>query len=147
MNITEFLTVMTPVVSIVILNFLHVLIGYLENTKELEAEMENINANTQNVSSEVDVLGFVYSSTKEELDEELSGVIAINNDDCNWRTQACTIDDLYYLQHRTEYVCKYCGTRYVSDESGFIPNCKNCGARLEKETQDNDRIQSDMRKW
>ena len=31
-----------------------------------------------------------------------------------------------------EYICNYCGTRYVDTQGGFIPNCKNCGAKLDK---------------
>lgn len=46
-------------------------------------------------------------------------------------TYAYSSSDLIKL--RDKYTCNYCGTRYVSEKSGFIPNCKNCGARLEKE--------------
>ena len=140
MNITEFLTIMTPVVSIVILNFLHVLLGYLENTKELEKEMENITTNTQEISSEVDVLGFVYESTKEELDRErkkLSGVTVrpLNEWSPDLMVVSTTNTLTNYIKPKTDYICNYCGTRYVSDESGFIPNCHNCGARLDKENK------------
>ena len=31
-----------------------------------------------------------------------------------------------------EYICNYCGTRYIDIKGGFIPNCKNCGAKLDK---------------
>lgn len=31
-----------------------------------------------------------------------------------------------------EYICNYCGTRYIDTQGGFIPNCKNCGAKLDK---------------
>ena len=31
-----------------------------------------------------------------------------------------------------EYICNYCGTRYIDVKGGFIPNCKNCGAKLDK---------------
>ena len=31
------------------------------------------------------------------------------------------------------YICPCCGTAYIAEGSGFIPNCTNCGARLEKE--------------
>lgn len=38
-----------------------------------------------------------------------------------------------YIKPRDKYICNYCGTRYVTDENGFIPNCKNCGAKMDKE--------------
>lgn len=41
-----------------------------------------------------------------------------------------------YVKPKTDYICNYCGTRYVSDENGFIPNCHNCGARLDKENKE-----------
>lgn len=31
------------------------------------------------------------------------------------------------------YVCQYCGTHYIANAVGFIPNCKNCGATMERE--------------
>lgn len=49
------------------------------------------------------------------------------------------INDRYlsdYVKPKVEYICNYCGTRYVSDENGFIPNCHNCGARLDKENKE-----------
>lgn len=33
---------------------------------------------------------------------------------------------------RTLYTCKYCGTEYHHEHEGFVPNCHNCGARLER---------------
>ena len=140
MNITEFLTIMAPVAFVVILNISHVIFGYLENTKELEAEMAHITTNTQEDSSEVDVLGFVYERTKEQLDRErralsFDGVTVhpLNeySPDLMVVSQTRSITD--YIKPKTDYICNYCGTRYVSDENGFIPNCKNCGARLDKE--------------
>lgn len=38
-----------------------------------------------------------------------------------------------YIKPRDKYICNYCGTRYVTDENGFIPNCKNCGAKMDRE--------------
>jgi DNA-directed RNA polymerase subunit RPC12/RpoP len=32
----------------------------------------------------------------------------------------------------TLYNCKYCGTEYIADMTGFIPNCHNCGAKMER---------------
>ena len=45
--------------------------------------------------------------------------------------------DLHYItsserKENKEYICNYCGTRYIDIQSGFIPNCKNCGAKLDK---------------
>ena len=33
---------------------------------------------------------------------------------------------------RTLYICKYCGTEYHHEHEGFVPDCRNCGARLER---------------
>ena len=33
---------------------------------------------------------------------------------------------------RRRYTCVYCGTEYIEEKGGFIPNCKNCGAILRK---------------
>lgn len=38
----------------------------------------------------------------------------------------------YPKKENKEYICNYCGTRYVDTQGGFIPNCKNCGAKLDK---------------
>lgn len=38
-----------------------------------------------------------------------------------------------YIKPRDKYICNYCGTRYVTDKNGFIPNCKNCGAKMDKD--------------
>lgn len=38
-----------------------------------------------------------------------------------------------YIRPRDKYICNYCGTRFVTDENGFIPNCKNCGAKMDKD--------------
>ena len=35
-------------------------------------------------------------------------------------------------EENKEYICNYCGTRYIDIQGGFIPNCKNCGAKLDK---------------
>ena len=33
------------------------------------------------------------------------------------------------------FVCPCCGTHYIADSAGFIPNCKNCGSTMVKEVQ------------
>ena len=42
----------------------------------------------------------------------------------------------YPVQQTTEYICNYCGTRYVFGGVGFIPKCENCGAHLDKENRE-----------
>lgn len=32
----------------------------------------------------------------------------------------------------TLYKCKCCGTEYIADSAGFVPNCKNCGGTMER---------------
>lgn len=41
---------------------------------------------------------------------------------------ACTTIKPY--RDTITYSCPCCGTDYISDCIGFIPNCKNCGSRL-----------------
>lgn len=38
-----------------------------------------------------------------------------------------------FIKPRDKYICNYCGTRFVTDENGFIPNCKNCGAKMDRD--------------
>ena len=43
-----------------------------------------------------------------------------------------TVQDVIAEYRRTTlYTCDYCGTDYQA-ESGFVPPCKNCGARLRR---------------
>lgn len=72
-----------------------------------------VSTNIENPSA-VDLLGFIYT--------DLSAPIKRKT------TTHPSADE-----PNVKYVCKYCGTEYFSDKKGFIPNCKNCGARLEKE--------------
>ena len=139
MTFTEFLTYIVPIVPIVLCPLISTLVRYLEGTadielQELEKDMENT------VGPETDVLGFVYESTKEQLDRERSA-LSFNGvtmhplneyrPDLMVVSQTRSFSD--YIKPKTDYICNYCGTRYVSDENGFIPNCHNCGARLDKE--------------
>ena len=139
MTFTEFLTYIVPIVPIVLCPLISTLVRYLEGTadielQELEKDMENTN------SSETDVLGFVYESTKEEFDRELSalrsGSVMVRplneySPDLMVVSKTNTLTD--YIKPKTDYICNYSGTRYVSDENGFIPNCHNCGAILDTE--------------
>ena len=110
----------------------------------------------ENTSSpETDVLGFVYESAKEELDRERvilsygNGVTVrqLNeySPDLMVVSQTRSLTD--YIKPKTDYICNYCGTRYVSDENGFIPNCHNCGARLDKADENNGSVKFRGETW
>lgn len=43
-----------------------------------------------------------------------------------------TIQDALNRIEKRRYHCIYCGTEYIEEKEGFIPNCKNCGAILRK---------------
>lgn len=140
MTFTECLTYIVPIVPIVLCPLISTLVRYLDGTanielQELEKDMENTD------SPEVDVLGFVYESTKEELDKELSALRSggvMVRPLSEWSPDLMTVSTRSitdFVKPKVEYICNYCGTRYVSDENGFIPNCHNCGARLDKENK------------
>ena len=40
------------------------------------------------------------------------------------------IDDEYTIDYTGKYRCPACGTMYIHEGGGFIPNCKNCGSQL-----------------
>lgn len=40
------------------------------------------------------------------------------------------IDDKYTVEYTGKYRCPACGTMYIHEGGGFIPNCKNCGSQL-----------------
>ena len=42
------------------------------------------------------------------------------------------VQDAYDKIEKRRYHCIYCGTEYIEEKEGFIPNCKNCGAILRK---------------
>lgn len=54
-------------------------------------------------------------------------LFAINSDSRWWTTTSSAPRTLSTL-----YNCKYCGTEYIADMTGFIPNCHNCGAKMER---------------
>ena len=31
------------------------------------------------------------------------------------------------------FICPCCGTTYIANRAGFIPNCTNCGSTMKKE--------------
>ena len=141
MTFTEFLTYIVPIVPIVLCPLISTIVRYLEGTADIELqELEKDVENTD--SPEVDVLGFVYESTKEGVNRERR---ALSFDDVTVRPLNEYSPDLMtvskmsitdFVKPKTDYICNYCGTRYVSDENGFIPNCHNCGARLDKENKE-----------
>lgn len=47
-------------------------------------------------------------------------------------TPPITIQDALNRIEKRRYHCIYCGTEYIEEKEGFIPNCKNCGAILRK---------------
>ena len=56
------------------------------------------------------------------------------NDICTLTTntvQGVVTDIMSAYQRTTLYTCDYCGTDYQA-ESGFVPPCRNCGARLRR---------------
>lgn len=75
---------------------------------------------------------FTSLITKEEAAEIIG--IALNTDSLlvadphyDWTTTTSAPHRLTTL-----YNCKYCGTEYIADMTGFIPNCHNCGAKMER---------------
>ena len=120
MTFTEFLTYIVWIVPIVLCPLISTLVRYLEvrylegtaniELQELEKDMEK-------------VLSYGNGVTVRQLNEYSPDLMVVS--------QTRSITD--YIKPKTDYICNYCGTRYVSDENGFIPNCHNCGARLDKE--------------
>jgi len=47
-----------------------------------------------------------------------------------------TIQDALNRIEKRRYHCIYCGTEYIEEKEGFIPNCKNCGAILRHKEND-----------
>lgn len=114
--VTEFLTYIVPIVPIVLCPLISTLVRYLEGTtntalQELEKDMEGI-------------LSYGSDIAVRPLNEYNPDLMTVSK---------MSITD--YIKPKTDYICNYCGTRYVSDENGFIPNCHNCGARLDKENK------------
>ena len=120
------------------------IIGYIivklnENSAETDVEYiadrvcEENNLNTiakqlQDISYlEIDGSAEELSTLLEDVKVSLinsSNLIAY--DTCSWHNKVTTFNN------SITYVCPYCGTNYIADSSGFIPNCKNCGATMEK---------------
>lgn len=80
----------------------------------------------------------VYTTTDTQTSVEwiyTTSTTALPNNDLVYRPIDTIVYDSMrdYIKPRDKYICNYCGTRYVTDENGFIPNCKNCGAKMDKE--------------
>ena len=64
--------------------------------------------------------------------DNTSNILMYDTGTYSWKSEPVTYEDKPKIKSAT-YVCPYCGTHYIADTAGFIPNCKNCGATMEKE--------------
>lgn len=105
-----------------------------------EPDVEVVNmCNTEPELPDLSIIDSIKIDLKEQEIEELRKIMS---------TPCLTVNDArdilgftYIDVPKTEkadkqgdtYICPCCGTTYIAGGSGFIPNCTNCGARLEKE--------------
>lgn len=69
------------------------------------------------------------SSAINELAKALdSPIITVN--EARKRIGYEPISNNYTIDYTGRYRCPACGTMYIHEGGGFIPNCKNCGSQL-----------------
>lgn len=54
----------------------------------------------------------------------------------NQYTIQSALQDAFDKIEKRRYHCIYCGTEYIEENEGFIPNCKNCGAIMRHKEND-----------
>lgn len=90
---------------------------------------KNVGTSTEEASSAVNELAKALDSpiiTVNEARKQI-GYEPIT-DDSLW------LDDNYTIDYTGRYRCPACGTMYIHEGGGFIPNCKNCGSQLVEQT-------------
>ena len=85
---------------------------------ECNEALKNVGTTTEEASSAVNELAKALDSP----------IITVN--EARKRMGYEPIDDNYTIDYTGRYRCPACGTMYIHEGGGFIPNCKNCGSQL-----------------
>ena len=100
-------------------------VDWTVNINKIDHDLLKCNEALKNVGTSTEEASSAFSELAKTLD---SPIITLN--EARKLIGYEPIDDKYTVDYTGKYRCHACGTMYIHEGGGFIPNCKNCGSQL-----------------